>query len=100
MCKIIEELWNGRIIPQDMCKENDPRVKELHDLLLRNRAELEPTLSEEQKIILEKYEDNNDELISIVERRIFEQGFRLGAKLMLEILCEDKKSEFLGKNTE
>ena len=92
MCKIIEELWNGRIIPQDMCKENDPRVKELHDLLLRNRAELEPTLSEEQKIILEKYEDNNDELISIVERRIFEQGFRLGAKLMLEILCEDKKS--------
>ena len=92
MCKIIEELWNGRIIPQDMCKENDPRVKELHDLLLRNRAELEPTLSEEQKIILEKYEDNNDELISIVERRIFEQGFRLGAKLMLEMLCEDKKS--------
>ena len=75
-----------------MCKENDPRVKELHDLLLRNRAELEPTLSEEQKIILEKYDDNNDELISIVERRIFEQGFRLGAKLMLEILCEDKKS--------
>ena len=92
MCKIIEELWNGRIIPQDMCKENDPRVKELHDLLLRNRAELEPTLNEEQKIILEKYDDNNDELISIVERRIFEQGFRLGAKLMLEILCEDKKS--------
>ncbi len=92
MCKTIEDLWDGRIIPQDMCKENDPRFKELHALLLRNRAELEPTLSEEQKNILEKYDDNNDELISLIERRIFEQGFKLGAKLMLEVLCEDKKS--------
>ena len=92
MCKTIEDLWDGRIIPQDMCKENDPRIKELHALLLRNRAELEPTLSEGQKNILEKYDDNNDELISLIERRIFEQGFKLGAKLMLEVLCEDKKS--------
>ena len=44
------------------------------------------------KTILEKYDDNNDELISLIERRIFEQGFKLGAKLMLEVLCEDKKS--------
>ena len=44
------------------------------------------------KNILEKYDDNNDELISLIERRIFEQGFKLGAKLMLEVLCEDKKS--------
>ena len=92
MCKTIKDLWYGNIVPQDMCKENDPRIQELHALLSRNRAELAPTLSEEQKVILEKYDDNNDELIGLIERRIFEQGFKLGAKLMLEILCEDKKS--------
>lgn len=92
MRKTIEELWDGKIAPQDMCKENDPHIKELHALILCNRAELETTLSEEQKNILEKYDDNNDELISLIERRIFEQGFKLGAKLILEVLCEDKKS--------
>lgn len=91
MCKTIEELWYGNIIPQDMCKDNDPRIDELRTLMTRNRAELAPTLSEDQRTILEKYDDNNNELTSIIESRIFEQGFRLGAKLMLEILCEDKK---------
>lgn len=93
MGKTIEELWYGNFIPQDMCKDNDPRINELQALLTRNRAELTPTLSEEQRNILEKYDDNNDELTSILEHRIFEQGFRLGAKLMLEILCEDKNSD-------
>lgn len=92
MAKILEELWHGNIVPQDMCKENDPRICELHALISRNRAELAPTLTEEQKIVLEKYDDNFNELTSITECRIFVQGFRLGAKLMLEALQEDKKS--------
>ncbi len=91
MCKMIEELWYGNIIPQDMCKDNDPRIDELRALMTRNRAELAPTLSEEQRTILEKYDDNSNEITTIIESRIFEQGFKLGAKLMLEILQEDKK---------
>ncbi len=91
MCKTIEELWYGNIIPQDMCKDNDPRIDELRALMTRNRAELAPTLSEEQRSILEKYDDNTGELTSLIESRIFEQGFKLGAKLILEILQEDKK---------
>lgn len=91
MCKTIEYLWYGKIIPQDMCKDNEPRIDELRASMTRNRAELVPTLSEEQKAILEKYDDNNNEITTIIESRIFEQGFRLGAKLMLEILQEDKK---------
>ena len=69
MCKTIEDLWDGRIIPQDMCKENDPRIKKLHALLLRNRAELEPTLSEEQKNILEKEQEliQKEEKLNIAE---------------------------------
>ena len=91
MCKTIEELWYGNIIPQDMCKDNDPRIDELRALMTRNRAELAPTLSEEQRTILEKYDDNNNEITTIIESRIFEKGFKLGAKLMLEVLQEDTK---------
>lgn len=92
MSKTIEDLWHGNVVPQDMCKDNDPRISSLYELLARNRAELAPTLSEEQRSILEKYDDNLNELTSITECRIFLQGFRLGAKLMLEILQEDKTS--------
>lgn len=69
--KTIEYLWYGKIIPQDMCKDNKPRIDELRASMTRNRAEVTPTLSEKQKIILKKY-DNNNEITSIIENHIFE----------------------------
>lgn len=81
------------ITPQEMCKQSDPHIAELLSLLSRNRKELAETLTDEQKEILQKYDDNAQELTSITECEIFVQGFRLGARLVYEALCDEKNQD-------
>ena len=49
-----------------------------------NREDLDGTLTEKQKEILEKFEDCMNEMHSITERDAFSYGFRLGVQLMAE----------------
>ena len=53
-------------------------------MVVRNREELDGTLTEKQKETLEKYEDCSNEMHSITEREAFSYGFRLGVQLMAE----------------
>ena len=61
--------------------------------MARNKEELDGTLTEKQKEILEKYEENMNEMYGIAERDAFSYGFGLGVQLMAEAflrpLCED-----------
>ena len=41
------------------------------------------------KEILEKFDDCYNELTDINEREIFAYAFKLGAKLMLSVVCEE-----------
>ena len=81
---IINELWYGNISPFEQCTRGDKRLKELLKLVARNREELDGTLTEKQKEILEKFEDCMNEMHSITERDAFSYGFRLGVQLMAE----------------
>ena len=82
--KTIDELWYGNISPFEQCTRGDKRLKELLPLIARNREELDGTLTEKQKEMLEKYEDCSNEMHSITERDAFSYGFRLGVQLMAE----------------
>ena len=53
---IINELWYGNISPFEQCTRGDKRLKELLKLVARNREELDGTLTDKQKEILEKFE--------------------------------------------
>ena len=55
-------------------------------LILQNEEELEPLLSEKAKEVLGKLRDNQTEMNGINECEIFVCGFRLGARIMLEVL--------------
>ena len=46
-------------------------------------------LSEQAKEIYEKLRECRSELSSLVEREAFETGFRLGARIMLEVMEVD-----------
>ena len=81
---IINELWYGNISPFEQCTRGDKRLKELLKLVARNREELDGTLTDKQKEILEKFEDCMNEMHSITERDAFSYGFRLGVQLMAE----------------
>ena len=54
-------------------------IADHHDNLLS-------TLNDQQKEILEKFDDCYNELADINEREMFAYAFKLGARIMLEVL--------------
>ncbi len=88
MKSIIEELWYGNICPQEDGVSNSPEFKELAGYITRHRTELEETMSDEQKRILNKMMECRNEIDCLIETKIFANGLKLGAKLMLEMLSE------------
>ena len=60
----IEHLWYGRITPCQICGENSPEIKELSNLIERNKESLEAGLSAQQnerlKILLSCCEEYTD----------------------------------------
>ena len=93
--KILEELWYGNIAPSERSIDKGSPMENLVRLIVRNEEELAPLLSENAKEVLEKLMDNQSELHSIRECEVFICGFRLGARIMLEVLeGSDKCGEF------
>lgn len=88
MKRTLIDFWYGNINPQDH-KQDDPRIADLLKLMGRNRSELNQTLNDSQREILEKYEDCANEMTSYCERDIFIYAFRLGMRLAIEALSDE-----------
>ena len=86
---ILEELWYGNINPQEQSKDNNRAIRELLNLMGRNRDRLHDSLTEEQRETLEKYDDCVNEMYGLIESEIFSYAFRLGGRLMLATLLDD-----------
>lgn len=83
---ILDEFWYGNINPQEQSKENNRAVRELLNLMGRNRDRLCETMTDEQREVLEKYDDCVNEMYGLIEVEIFSYAFRLGGRLMLATL--------------
>ena len=93
--KILEELWYGNVTPSERSVEKGSCLWNLGRLILQNEEELAPLLSEKATEVLEKLRDNQPELNDFNECEVFVCGFRLGARIMLEVLDgSDKWGEF------
>ena len=88
----IEELWHGNIIPQEDSRTNSPEMKELLSYMARHHEDLEKSFTDEQKEIFEKFHDCWSEYASLSEEAIFAYAFKLGGRLMLETLSEQRKN--------
>ena len=86
MRSILEELFYGNISPNTDCRSRDKETKQLMGYIADHHDNLLSTLNEQQKEILEKFDDCYNELIDINEREIFAYAFKLGAKLMLTVM--------------
>ena len=84
----IEELWHGSIIPQEDSRTNSPEMKELLSYMARHHEDLEKSFTDEQKEIFEKFHDCWSEYASLAEEAIFAYAFKLGGRLMLEMLSD------------
>ena len=83
---ILEDFWYGNINPQEESKEHNRAIKELLNLMGRNRNALSSTLTEEQQEVLEKYDDCVNEMYGLIEVVIFSYAFCLGGRLMIATL--------------
>ena len=86
--KTIKELWYGNVAPFEQCTRRDKKLKELLKLVARNKEELDATLTDRQKEVLEKFEENMNEMHGIAERDAFSYGFSLGVHLMAEAFLQ------------
>lgn len=82
----LEDLYYGNIVPNEKCAKLNSEVTELLKLLNRNEEKLTATLTEAQKETFEKYKDCNREISEISEREIFLNGFRMGARIIIDVV--------------
>ena len=83
---ILEDLWYGNIDPHETFLSDNRYFKHLLSLMGRNRDKLSDTLTEQQKELLEKYDDTINEMHSLSEQAAFQYGFSLGTRLMIECI--------------
>ena len=87
--KILEQLWYDGLRPSETLTSDKSCKKHLAETV-ENEDKLLLMLPDDAKEIYEKYTDSREELAVTDRAKIFTAGFRLGAKIMLEIMQEEK----------
>ena len=86
--KLLKELWYGNIEPTDFDADAGKDYKEALRLITRNEEKLQATMTDEQKELFSRYTDCVREYQSMAECLLFQNSFRLGARIMLEVMAE------------
>lgn len=85
---VTEEFWYGNIEPTEYDTSSCKEYKKLVELICRNEEKLQATMTDEQKELFEKYTDCVREHQTSTDCLIFQNGLRLGARMMLEVIEE------------
>ena len=86
--RILEEFWYGNIEPTEYDISSCKELKKLQELICRNEEKLRATMTDEQKELFGKYSDCVQEHDTITDCLIFQNSFKLGARMMLEVMEE------------
>ena len=89
MRTILEELFYGNICPNTDCRSHNKETKQLMGYIADHHDTLLSTLNEQQKEILEKFDDCYNELTDINEREIFSYAFKLGMRIAIEVMASN-----------
>ena len=85
---ILEEFWYGNIEPAEYDVSPSKEYKEMLQLISRNEDKLLATMTDSQKELFSRYTDCVKEFQAIAECLLFQNSFRLGAKMMLVVMKE------------
>lgn len=83
---VLEELWYGNLDPGEYDADPAEEYKDLIRLIGRNEEKLLETLTDTQKDLFSRYQDCVRDFQAMAERLLFQNSFRLGAKIMLKIM--------------
>jgi len=84
--RVLSELWYGNIEPQDRTIPRNGEYKKLLSKICEYEEQFRGIFSPEQQKDFEDYENATISVTAISEEAAFVEGFRLGAKMMLEML--------------
>lgn len=85
---ILEEFWYGNIESADYDATPSKEYKEMLQLISRNEDKLLATMTDTQKELFTRYADCVREYQTIAECMLFQNSFRLGARMMLAVMDE------------
>ena len=83
---ILEEFWYGNIEPTEYDTSPNKEYKETLQLISRNEEKLLATMTDTQKELFSRYQDCVREYQAMAECLLFQNSFRLGARMMLAIM--------------
>ncbi len=86
--RILEELWYGNIEPTEFGASFSQEYKELRKLVDRNETDLRATMTDAQKELFTRYLESVLEYQTLSELMLFQNSFKLGARLMVEVMEE------------
>ena len=86
---VLEEFWYGNLDPAEYDANASKEYKEILQLISRNEDKLLATMTDAQKELFTKYADCVREYQVMAECLLFQNSFRLGARIMMEILKGD-----------
>ena len=81
----LENLYYGNIDPHEHTVSNGMDKGEFLETVVRLETELRATLTEQQKTLLEQFEKADAEISDRHELQAFTIGFRLAARLMMDV---------------
>lgn len=84
MRRTLENLWYGNITPQEKKIHRGTAYDDAVSAMCKNGDKLETLLEGKEKETFEKFCDAQDEVHDLENLEYFIEGFRLGARLIME----------------
>ena len=86
---ILKDLWYGNISPFEKTFRPDSEYARLLNRFVEQSEAITAGLSDEDRLRFEACQDTHDALSEISQTESFIEGFRLGAKTVLDVLGAD-----------
>ena len=86
---LLEEFWYGNIESMEYDTSSCKEYKKLLELICRNEEKLKATMTDEQKELFSKYTDCVREYQTITDCLLFQNSFKLGARMMVEVMRDN-----------
>ena len=90
---ILEEFWYGNLDPAEYDSCTTKEYREILKLISRNEDKLLETMTEEQKELFSRYADCVREYQVMAECLLFQNSFRLGGRMMLDVMQGGARDE-------
>ena len=91
--QILEELYVGNIRPGERSGKRNVQYRQALDDAIKAEDALRSTLTEEQKTLFTEFMDAQRELSILTDAETFTDSFRLGAKIMMDVLVDGEINE-------